>query len=90
MNLKDTDFSEDILNYLRKHNGTTVPMLKMVSDLTKRVRKQGQCRLIRGKLLSDLAVLTREKKVIRYRKPTMVKRKPRSSQGLIRISELYR
>lgn len=87
MNSTSVDFSEDILSYLRDRRGKLVPTLKMVTELTRRVKDRTESRAIRGKLLSDLAVLTRQKKVIRYRKPSMVRRKPRSSQGLVRISE---
>ena len=83
------DFTDDILDYLRVRRGQLVKTLVMVTELTRRVRDRARSRQLRGKLLSDLAVLTKEKKVIRYRRATMVRKHPRSSQGLVRISELY-
>lgn len=83
------DFSEDILNYLRQHHDKPVPTLVMIDRLTERVRGRCESRKLRGKLLSALSVLIRQKKVIRYRKPRMVHRRPSSSQGLLRVSELY-
>ena len=83
------DFTDDILNYLRAHRGTLVPTMTMIGELTKRVKPRTESRKVRGKLLSDLAVLTKSKMVIRYRRVRMVKRLPRSSQGLVRISERY-
>jgi len=88
-NINTLDFSEDILNYLREHHGKLVPSLTMIEKLTERVRSRTESRKMRGRLLSTLAVLIRQKKVIRYRKRRMVNRRPSSSQGLVRISELY-
>ena len=83
------DYTEDILSYLRQHRDKLVPTLVMVDKLTERIRRRAESRKVRGRLLSTLAVLIRQRKVIRYRKPRMVNRRPSSSQGLIRISELY-
>jgi hypothetical protein len=88
------DFSDDILDYLRERRGQPIPMLTMVYELTKRVKGRESARVIRGQVMSNLSTLAREKKVIRYRSkriPDAVKpnQQPRSSQGLVRISELY-
>ena len=83
------DYSEDILNYLRQHRDRLVPALAMVEKLTERIKGRTESRKMRGQLLSTLAVLIRQKKVIRYRKRTMINRRPSSSQGLVRVSELY-
>lgn len=83
------DFTDDILDYLRARRGQLVATMQMIDELTRRVRERAESRRLRGKLLSDLAELTKQKKVIRYRRVTMVRKPPRSSQGLIRISELY-
>lgn len=82
------DFTEDILDYLRLRRGKTTKMMEMVVDLTKRVRGRSPSRKVRGQVLKSLSLLIRQKKVVRYRKVTMVQRRPRSSQGLVRISEL--
>jgi hypothetical protein len=83
------DFTEDILAHLRRNRGRLVWVMDMVGELTACVKDRTQNRKVRGRVLSDLNRLTREKKVIRYRKTTMVRRHPRSSQGLVRISELF-
>jgi hypothetical protein len=83
------DFSDDILSYLRARRGTLTPTLRMIDDLTRRVKARSESRRLRGRLLSDLACLIRQKKVIRYRRTTMVRRLPSSSQGLVRISEKF-
>jgi hypothetical protein len=82
-------FSDDILDYLRVRRGTLVCMMDMIDDLTRRINDRSESRRLRGRLLSDLSLLTRQKKVIRYRRVSMVKRLPRSAQGLLRISELH-
>lgn len=81
------DFSDDIICYLKNRRGTLVPTMEMIRDLSKRVSDRNQSQKIRGQLLSSLAVLTKEKKVIRYRRTSMVRNRPRSSQGFLRISE---
>jgi hypothetical protein len=83
------DFTDDILAYLRVRRGQLVQTMAMIDELTRRVKDRTESRRLRGRLLSDLAVLTRQKKVIRYRRVSMVRKQPRSSQGLIRISERY-
>jgi hypothetical protein len=82
------DFTDDILEYLRQRKGKLIRPMDMIVELTDRVKDRTQSRKVRGQLLTSLARLTRQKKVIRYRKVTMVRRRPRSAQGLIRISEL--
>lgn len=82
------DFTDDILDYLRQRRGKLIRMMDMIVELSGRVKDRTQSRKIRGQLLRSLSALTHQKKVIRYRKTTMVRRQPRSSQGLIRISEL--
>ena len=92
------DFSDDILAYLRNTRGQLVPMLVMVTYMTRRICLSSRVprsepvrrirRRVRGMILSDVSRLVREGKVIRYRKITMVTRKGDSSQGLLRISEL--
>lgn len=82
------DFTDDVLSYLRERRGQRTKMMEMVVDLTKRVKGRNKSREVRGYILRSLSVLIRQKKVIRYRKITMVRKRPRSSQGLIRISEL--
>lgn len=84
-----SDFTTDILEYLRTRRGQAVPTLTMIGEMTRRVKGKEETRRVRGKLLSDLAVLTREKKVIRYRRASMSNKPPWSSQGLVRISEVY-
>jgi hypothetical protein len=86
--VKRVDFSDDILDYLRQRRGKLVGPLQMVQDLTKRVKERDKSRL-RGALLSDLARLVREEKVVRYRRKPFVKKKGSSTQGLIRISEIF-
>lgn len=83
------NFNDDILDYLRARRGTLVRTMTMIDDLTRRVKARPESRRLRGIILSNLAALIREKKVIRYRKVTMVLRKPRSAQGFIRISEKF-
>lgn len=83
-----TDFTDDILDYLRERRGKLTKMMQLAVDLTKRVSARSESRKVRGQILRDLSALIRQKKVIRYRKITMVRKRPRSSQGLIRISEL--
>ena len=82
------DYSDDILDYLRERRGKLTKMMQMTVDLTKRVKGRNKSREVRGYVLRSLSMLIRQKKVIRYRKITMVRKRPRSSQGLIRISEL--
>lgn len=83
------DFSNDILDYLRRRRGQLSRPLKMVTELTERVKDRTQSRKLRGRLLSTLALLIKQKKVIRYRKKPLVRGRPRSAQGFIRVSELY-
>lgn len=87
--LQRPDFSEDILDYLRANQGKLVETMRLIFDLTQRVKDRETRKRLRGIILSDLSKLVASKKVIRYRKVTMVARKPRSSQGLLRISEIY-
>lgn len=82
------DFTDDILQYLRERRGKLTETMRMIVDLSRRVKGRTESRNVRGQLLSSLAALTRQKRVIRYRRATMVKRRPRSSQGLVRISEV--
>lgn len=86
--MPDADYTDDILEYLRERRGELTQMMQLAVDLTKRIANRNESRKVRGQVLKSLSVLIRQKKVIRYRKITMVKRRPRSSQGLIRISEL--
>lgn len=81
------NLSGEILEYLREKRGELVKPLAMVTELTSRISNRGESRMVRGRLLSCLTLLIREKKVIRYRKTSMINRRPRSSQGLVRISE---
>ena len=83
------DYTDDILDYLRSRRGTLVPTMDMIDELTRRVMDRTTSRRLRGKLLSDLSRLAKQKKVIRYRRATMVRKLPRSSQGLVRISEKF-
>ncbi len=83
------DYTKDILDYLRDRRGLRVKMMDVITDLTRRVSGKKKRAAIRGRLLSTIAKLIRHKKVIRYRKQTMVAKKPRSTQGFIRISEVY-
>lgn len=83
------DFTDDILAYLRRNRGRLVWVMDMIGELTVRVKDRTENRRVRGLLLSDLNRLVRQKKVIRYRKTTMVRKSPRSSQGLVRISEVF-
>lgn len=83
------NFSDDILDYLRQNHGELVGTMDMLYALTRRIKDREQRRLIRGKILSDLSSLIQEKKVVRYRKIRMVKKIPRRSQGLLRISEIW-
>jgi hypothetical protein len=87
--VKRVDFTDDILDYLRKRRGKLVGPLQMVQELTQRVKERDKSRLLRGALLSDLSTLIQQRKVIRYRRKTMVKKRGSSSQGLVRISEIY-
>jgi len=82
------DFAEDIVAYLRERRGQLVAMMTMVGYLTRRIKLRAQSRQIRGRIMTDLSELVKAGKVVRYRKITMVRRKPRSSQGLLRLSEL--
>lgn len=86
----EIDYTEDILDYLRNRREKLTETMRMVSDLSRRIRERTKSRQIRGKLLSGLSLLIREQKVVRYRRAAMIKRKPRSSQGYIRISEVHR
>lgn len=86
----DVDYTEDILEYLRNRREKFTETMRMVSDLSRRVRERSKSRQVRGKLLSSLATLIREQKVIRYRRVELVNRRPRSAQGYIRISEVHR
>jgi len=83
------DFSEDILAYLRSHRGTLVGTMNMLYALTFHIKNREERRKIRGRILSNLTTLIEQKKVIRYRRVRMVNRRPRSSQGLLRISEVW-
>lgn len=87
--MRRVDYTDDILDYLRRHRGKPIGTFSMITELTRRIKVRNTSRKIRGVLLSDLSRLIRQKKVIRYRKVTMVKRRPRSAQGLVRISEIY-
>jgi len=86
----DVDYSEDILEYLRNRREKLTETMRMISDLSRRVRERTKSRQVRGKLLSCLSALIREQKVVRYRRATMTNRRPRSSQGYVRISEVHR
>lgn len=88
-NVNFVDFTDDILDYLRQRRGKTTPTMTMIGELSSRIKNREQRRVIRGNLLHCLSALIRENKVIRYRKVTMVRRRPRSSQGLLRISERF-
>ncbi len=87
--VKPVDFSDDILAYLRERRGKPIGPFQMVTDLTKRVKERDKLRVLRGALLSNLSTLISERKVIRYRKGKDIRRKTRSTQGLVRISERY-
>lgn len=86
----DIDYTDDILEYLRNRREKLTETMRMVSDLSRRIRERTKSRQVRGKLLSTLSLLIREQKVIRYRRTEMVNRRPRSAQGYIRISEVHR
>jgi hypothetical protein len=81
------DFSQEILDYLRLHRGKLVGTFTIVKDLTRGISDRVECQKTRGILLTSLSKLITAKKVIRYRKRSLTKRKPRQSQGLLRISE---
>lgn len=82
------DFKDDILAYLRRHHGQLVTMMTMVGELTCRVKRRTDSRRLRGRIMTDLSSLVVEGKVIRYRRTTMARLPPASSQGFLRISEL--
>ena len=63
--------------------------MRMVGDLTRRVRSRPDSRRLRGQILSNLSILIQGERVIRYRRVTMVAKLPRSSQGYLRISEKF-
>ena len=80
------DYTDDILDYLASIKTKTVDTMVMIKDMTVRAKNRTESRRLRGQLLSNLSILIRAKKVIRYRRATMVRRKPSSSQGLLRLS----
>jgi hypothetical protein len=83
------DFSDDILGYLRQRRGKLIGTMDMLYALTSRIKDREYRRKVRGHILSNLAALIQQKKVIRYRRLRMVKKRPRSSQGFLRVSELW-
>ncbi len=89
MNEPALDFSPEVIEYLKKHKGNPIPMMQLINDLTTRIHDKPTRNKFRGKILSALAKLIRHKKVIRSRKVKGIGDKPRSSQGTIRISEVY-
>lgn len=62
------DFYDEIMDHLRYRRGQQVKIIDLASALTTHIKKPKIAKAVRGKIMSNLNHLVKEKKVVAYPK----------------------